>query len=105
MFVRLVRTSVTFDRQDPAWEQEAARHVERTIAYMRQQPGFRRYMTARDASGEHGIAITEWETQEQAQQFTQRADLAQEVTALGVRLESIEVFEVGSITELTEVVA
>ena len=103
MFVRVVRG--TNPQPSPDWDQEAARHTERTIGYLRQQPGFHRYIACRDAARTQGIAITEWDTREQAQQFAQRPDLAQEVSSLGIRVDAIEIFEVETIAEQVQVVA
>jgi quinol monooxygenase YgiN len=97
MFVRVVRASLAPDHQGPGWEQEAARHRERTIAHLRQQPGFLRYTAGVDASRSQFLAITEWDTQEHAQHFTQRADLAQDIARIGIRADLAAIFEVETI--------
>jgi hypothetical protein len=48
---------------------------------------------------------SDWETREQAEQFTQRADLTREVARLGVRLDAVDVFDVRVVAEQAHVTA
>jgi heme-degrading monooxygenase HmoA len=70
---------------------------------LRQQPGFQRYTAARHPDGIHAVTISEWDTLEQAQQFTLSPELAQENVRLGIRADSIDVYEASAVTQLAEV--
>jgi heme-degrading monooxygenase HmoA len=68
---------------------------ERLIPAIRQQPGFRHYTSAGDRASGHGVAISEWETLEQAQAGAGAAfGLGQEIADLSLKVEAVYVYEV-----------
>jgi hypothetical protein len=87
---------VTLMSSDPARFAEIERYAnEKFIPMIRQQPGFRHYTSAADKGSGHGVAISEWETPEQAQAGTGASmGLGQEITDLSLKVETSYVYEV-----------
>lgn len=90
MYVRV--TPLTFDATR---KQELQRFgEERIIPLTRQLPGFRRYTLALDEASSRGVTLTEWDDLQQAQGYrTAVTSLLQEIAALGVTLETSQVYE------------
>jgi hypothetical protein len=90
MYVRV--TPLTFDLTR---KQEMQRFgEERILPLTRQLPGFRRYTLALDDASGRGVALSEWDELQQAQEYrTAVASLLQEITDLGVTLETSQVYE------------
>jgi hypothetical protein len=91
MYVRVTPT-----HSDPAREQEVVGFIqERVVPALRRLPGFRRYTAAADRATGEGVAVTEWDTREQAEALrTALGGLVQEIADHGVRLETSQVYEV-----------
>ena len=87
-----VRVSVL--SSDPAKQEEIERFAnERFVPKLRQLPGFRRWTAAGDRAG-HGVTISEWDTLEQAQAGGDALGLAQDTADLGIKAETVYVYEV-----------
>jgi hypothetical protein len=91
MYVR-----VTPSHSDPARAEEVVRFAEeRLVPALRRLPGFRRYTVGVDRATGDGIAFTEWDTLEQAQNLRPAlGGLTQEIADHGIRLETSRVYEV-----------
>ncbi|HYT92163.1 MAG TPA: hypothetical protein VEL76_25840 [Gemmataceae bacterium] len=90
----MTHVRVTVLSSDPAKQAEIDRFAEeRFLPKLRQLPGFRRWTAAGDRAG-HGVTISEWDTLEQAQAGGDALGLAQEVADLGIKAETVYVYEV-----------
>ena len=85
---------VTLLSADQSRQAEVERFAnEQFIPKLRQLPGFRRWVAAGDGAG-HGLTISEWDTQEQAHAGMEALGLAQQIAGLGLKAETVYVYEV-----------
>jgi hypothetical protein len=87
---------VTPSHWDPAREKEVVRFIEeRLIPVIRQLPGFHRYTGGVERATGHGVALTEWDDLQHAQDFrTALGGLVQEIADQGITLEAAQIYEV-----------
>ena len=87
MYIRVTR-----GRFSPANTDEAVRLArDQLVPVLKQRPGFRRYHAGLNHDAGTLIAISEWDTREQAQE----GEMARgPFEALGIRFEASEIFEV-----------
>jgi len=91
-FMRVTRSHVG----DPsAINSEAGRQLVNTLTRtMRSLPGNQSYMAGVDPASGRSIAVGVWDTEEQARYEDVPGDLPARLQALGVKIQSTEVFEV-----------
>lgn len=89
-------TRVTTGRFDAARAQAVQELVASTVmSAAKQLPGFTSYNGALDRHGNRLIAITTWDTEEQARGFRDQlgSDIMQQIQALGVQLDEAQIYE------------
>lgn len=83
---------------DPSKREEALRLIdEQIVPALRQMPGFRGYLALGDQATGRSLAITLWETQEQAETFRASEgvrELLAEAEAMGFTFETPQTYEV-----------
>jgi len=87
---------ITTGRYDTSREDEVRTMVEATVlSAARQLPGFKSYTGGLDRNARRVVAITTWETDEQAQGFRDKlgSDILKQIQDLGVQLDESQVFE------------
>jgi quinol monooxygenase YgiN len=91
MYLRITR-----GRGDPSRADEVQALTQEIIAVVRQQPGFQHYYGGIDRASGQVIAVSTWDTQEQAAASRNAMGLGEIISrlqALGVQLEPAEVYE------------
>jgi hypothetical protein len=88
---------VTRGRVDPAKVDEAIRVGQDVAAAVKRLPGFQSHVSGRDRATGQSIAVSTWDTEEQAR-FSPDAlgDVVSKLRALGVQIEAPEILEVTS---------
>jgi hypothetical protein len=82
---------------DPLREPEAVGFTnDQLIPAFRRAPGFRHYYAASDRTTGRGYAVTVWDTREQSEALRNvlRNQILQGIQAVGIQLETSQVFEV-----------
>jgi hypothetical protein len=90
MFIR-----VTTGRADPGRKEEITKWGnERLVPALRKLPGFKGYHGGADPQSGRVVAVTLWETREQAEGLPEAAgDLLAELSGMGVSMDAHQVFE------------
>ena len=89
-------TRVTTGRFDAAQAQDAQDLITSTVAAAaRQMPGLKSYQAGLDRQGSRFVAITTWDTEEQARGFRDRLgqDIMQQIQNANVQLDESQIFE------------
>lgn len=89
-------TRITTGRYDSARSQEVQELVtDMVLAVARTLPGFRSYNGALDRAGNRLVAVTTWDTEEQARSFRDHlgSDIMNRIRDLGVQLDEAQIYE------------